>query len=556
MARSLTYAVDQRMQQARRRPAFKVLLYDFRTSGDTLGLVVRDELLATDTGPLDITANVLAVDLEEVAGDFVSSGIPSSSATLRIVDDTPGGQPSRWDPQESADDDSAPARFLRRGNGIRIYEGDADVDPLDWPIIFTGRMVGQAGVDRGRAIDAAGRSLISAVFSDRSADFANQKRTSEEFAQGASYITMGTEVATNLMGLDIEEIEFSGWGSRTTGLAIQFIDQSPLVSLAQLMLPDGFLPRFSSQGKLTQTSADIAKSPARIYGSGETIRHIGKPFSQLDPVNSVEVIGLEAEKTKVAQQRQPLAEVGITTGYFTYDEEVNVYWSADRTQLAENVKLDIQRSVNGGLSILGGGESFDLIPAESTPAFSVGATLRVGTGFAPYIAVFFAVGYVALAWVPDEVVVGLVAGVTIPVGRVAQAIALAAILAIMSKIGRGQYVFLGDPVEFVYKEIRSIAELDGLTSENLNRVTIENHLIQTQANCDNVAKNVLFQQQARGNPRSIVALCDLRVEPNDVIETADGRRYMIERASRTLSRDPNDVQTSWDSFEVTPGLAP
>lgn len=555
MARSLIYALDQRMIVSQRRPAFKVYLYDIRSTDDTIGTIVRGLTLETLTGPLDVTANVLSVDVSEVSGDFVSSGIPSSRITLTLVDDTPGSAVSQWDPQFSAEDEAAPARFVRRGNVIRIREGDAEVDEDDWPWTFTGVLVGQAGVDRGRAADSLGRSLISIAAVGREAEFVNQNRTSEEFIRGASYLTMGQEVAENLMGLDFDEIAFSGWGSQTTGLQMQFVEQSPLVTLAQLMFVDGFLPRFTGAGILSQTQGEVSKAPARIYPTLATIQHIERPFSELDPVNSVEILGIESQKAEVIQQRQPLAQVSVTTGFFTMDEEIFVYWSDDRTQLARNIKLDIQRSVNGGLSALGGGEEWEVILAENQTEISVGAILTLSTGFAPYVIVFLSVVYVVLAAIPD-LIEGFFIGVTTPIGRVIQAAALAAILFLMTKIGRGQYEFLGDPLEFVFKEIRSVAELEGLTSEELNRVTVENHLIQSSSDADATARVVLFRQQARGNPRTITALHDLRLEPDDVFEIPGGQRFIIEKIDRRLARTGDLNLATYSTFEVTAGLVP
>lgn len=556
MARSLAYSLDRRQLHPERRPAWKVYLYDVRSTSDTIRTIVRGLELQTLTGPLDITENVARVEIQERAGDFVGAGIASSSVTLSIIDETPGQLDSVWDPQFSADDDSLPARFLRRDNVIRIKEGDEAVDEDDWPWTFTGFLVGQAGVDRGRAAGESGRSLISVAAVSREAKYVNQSRTSAEFASGAAYLTMGTEVATNVMGLDSDEIDFSGWGSRTTGLLVQFVEQSPLVSIAQVMFPDGYLPRFDGEGKLTQTAGEITKSPARIYTNLATIRHIAKPYSDLNPVNSVEVVGLDKVKTKVVQQRQPLAQVDVTTGFFTNGEEIRAYWSDDRTQLAENVKIDIQKSVNGGLSALGGGETWRLILAENQVDISIGAELILDTGYAPYIIVFLTGVYVALAAIPDGVVTALFGGSTIPYGRIIQAIALAAVLYMMTRIGRGQYEFVGDPVEWVYKEIRAIAELESLSSEELNRVTVENHLIQEQSWADDSARVILFRQQAKGNPRTVTALHDLRLEPDDVFEIPGNRRFLIETISRALVRRAEEVLATYSTFEVTPGLDP
>ena len=556
MARPLVFALDEVMQRPKRRPHWKVYLYDTRSTADTIGSIVRGLTLDSLTGPLDVSDHVAVVDVVENAGDFATSGVPSSKVTISIIDDTPGGSPSRWDPQVSADDETAPARFLRKGNTLRLVEGDLDVDPGDWPFTFTGRLVGQAGVDRGRAVDARGRSMLTMSALSREAPFVNLKRSSDDFARGTTYLTMGDTVAREDMQLDSDEIDLSAWGAQTTGLKMQFVLQSPLVTIAQLMFVDGFMPRFTGEGKLSQTFADVAKAPARFYLNDSTLIHIAKPYVDADPVNHVRVVGIASVKTEVVSPRQPLTqEVGVTTGYFTNKEEIAVYWTSDRTQLAKNVQLSIIKSVNGGLSVLGGGESWDPILAEGASGLLIGARLKLATGFSPYIIVFLTVVYIVLALIPDEVIAAFV-GFTFPIGRLIQAIALAAILYLMTKIGRGQYEFVGEPVEYVYREIVGIAEIDGTLTEDLNELTIENHLVQTQAQADASALLVLFRQQARANPRNVRGLHDLRLEPHDVFEISDGRRFLIEQIQRRLVREAQQVIAQYATIEVTPGLEP
>ena len=259
MARPLTYALDQVMLRPKRTPHWKVYLYDTRSGGDTIGDIVRGTQLDILTGPIEISASVLSVQVTEKGGDYATSGVASSAITLTIVDDTPGAYPSRWDAQFSVDDLDAPARFLRRGNTIRIVEGDLGVDPAEWPYTFTGKLVGQPGVDRSR-VGQTGTSLVTMSAVSREAGFVNKNRTSDHFDRLTSYLVMGQAVAEEDMQLDADEISFASWGGQLTGLKMQFVEQSPLVTIAQLMFPDGFMPRFDGEGKLTQAFADIGSN--------------------------------------------------------------------------------------------------------------------------------------------------------------------------------------------------------------------------------------------------------------------------------------------------------
>lgn len=553
MARSLIADLDIiQTRKDGRRPAFKVEVYDIRSGGDTIGDIVRGLTLAADTGPRDFTDDVVSVSITEQAGDIVESGVAGTSVSLVVAD--PNNQ---FDPFNTIGSPSGLGRWLRRGNVIRIYEGDTRVPEADWPITFTGVLQGQAGTRENRNPDAGARRLtIKAV--DRSSGFLRYKNTSDEFDIGNTYLDAATDIATIDMGLDLDELDFAGFGSYATLQPFSFVDEEPLVSIARLMMVDGFLPKFDGEGKLTQTQPLLIASPDRVYTDDGLFEEIDRPFSEISPTNRVTVIGLDGNLSKASQPRQELLRISLTTGYFNQDEDVTEFWSEDRTLLAENVTAKVEKSVNGGLSALGGDETFTFIPAPNGLEGTIGAVLSIESGFAPWLIVFLTVTYIALSWVPDEVVTvgfGANTGITINVGSAAAAIALAAALFIMSKIGRGVYVYEGEPFEYVLAEIREIAEISGILAADRIEVTIENHLIQTSAQAAALARDVLFEQQARGNPRSIRMLHDLRLEPHDVFRTTSNRLFVVDKVQRTLQRGLPTIATV-DVFESTEGLNP
>lgn len=555
MARSLPAALDLLQIHPQRRPRWKVEIFDVRSSvADTMGRIVRSVddatiVLEAITGPRDFTSDTVSVQISESAGNFVDSGIPTTNVVLTVAD--PNGL---FDYFNLFADPTGDGRWLRRDNVLRISEGDADVPEADWPITFTGFLVGQAGVDRNRT---TGNALITIEAVGRESRFVKSKKTSEVFGTGDTYIGAANTIATTDMGLDSSEVDFSGWGTQTFGHSVtQLVDQEPMISLAQLMLADGFMPKFTGAGILTQIQGLVTASPARIYSNNNIIRSVVQPFSNENPVNQVCVVGLSADMTKISQPKQEVGRVSLTTGYFASDETIKVFWSDDKTQLVDNIDFEIERSINGGLSAFGT-ESFDSIPTPESGEGTIGGAISISTGFAPYLIVILTVAYIASAWIVDEIVtVGFVAGsgVTIPIGRVAQAAILIGALLAMAQIGRAVYRIDGTPFEYVFEEIRACAELEGLLSEDIVAAEIENHLINDQTTADNVARDVLFRQQARGRPRNISMLFDLRVEPDDTIELASGRTYLIDGISRTLVRSTEEVPASLRAFETTAGI--
>jgi hypothetical protein len=345
------------------------------------------------------------------------------------------------------------------------------------------------------------------------------------------------------MGLDADEIDWVNWGAQVNGhLSLQFVELPPLVAIANLMMIDGMMPRFNGEGKLTQTLGLITQNADRVYTNLRQVISIVRPFSESSPPNSVLVIGLDSETTPIAQPAQDLRELHVTTGYFTQDEAIEVFWSEDKRLLANNISLKIIKSANGGLSLLGGGEEFSTLPAPIGTG-TVGATLVISTGFAPYVVIFLTVVYVTLSAIPD-LVASLIIGETISVGRVIQAIALAAILILMTKIGKGHYVLSGEPFENVYLELRGQAELPGLTTETRNQITISNQVLQSQADVDSVARNQLFRQQTLAAARSAEMIPDLALTPDDVFEVPGPKRYQIQVYERSGMRSPAGTFTT------------
>jgi len=550
MPRALTTDLDIiQTSPSGRRPGFKVEIYDVRSSGDTIGDIVRGLTLEALTGPRDFTADTISVSIEEKAGDFVESGISGSSVSLSIID--PNDQ---FDPFNVIANPTGNGRWLRRGNVVRIYEGDERVPKADWPITFTGVLQGQAGNLFSRDPNASPKIVVMQAV-DRSAGFLRYPKNSDSFAIGATYLSMATAIATNDMGLDADEISFTGWGAQVTGQPFQMVEDPPLFHIAQLMMPSGFLPIFTGEGKLTQTQPLLIASPDRAYTDDGLFIAINRPFNQISPANRVVVVGLEKFLSKAVQPRQQLVEASLTTGYFTQGETLEVYWSEDRTLLAENIAGKVDKSINGGLSVLGGSEDFQDIGSPGGQEGTIGSRLEIESGFAPWLLVFLLVTYLVLSWIPDEVVTALVAGFTINVGSAAAAAALAAALLVMTKIGRGVYRWFGDPFEYVLKEIREIAERDDILTADRIQVLIENHAINSVTDARNLARDVLFEQHARAQPRQITMIHDLKLVPHDVFERPGNRFYLVEKISRTLQRG-QPVIAQVDTFETTSGLDP
>jgi hypothetical protein len=215
---------------------------------------------------------------------------------------------------------------------------------------------------------------------------------------------------------------------------------------------------------------------------------------------------------------------------------------------------DVVLSVNGGLNKLGNEEDFTFIAAPPDGEGTTAVVIEISTGFFGGLLIYIAIIYLIYAVIPDTVI-SLFGGITISVGRLIQAICMILMMLIMTKVGRGKYAFYGEPFEYVFKEIRAVAKVEGTLSADINEVEIQNHFIQTQSDADDAARDVLFRQQIRANPRSVTMLHDLRLVPDDIFERESGRQYLIGEIGRTLTRNPTSgVSADVTAYEVTEGL--
>ncbi len=545
------FALDRlQVASSGRRPGYIVRVYDVRSTIDTIGTIVREIPLQVLTGPRDFSAEATEVDLTEVAGDFINLGVQSALMEFTIVD-----KYDRFNPVKLLGDPTGDGRWLRAGNVVRLLVGDDSVDTADWPVIFTGTLLGVPGISNARS---SGRRQIKLSAAGREAAFVNLETTTPDFGINTTHLTMAQDVAEIVMGLDADEIDFFAFGANTTAhISTQLALQSPMAHLAQILMIDGFMPIFDGEGKLTQTLANIAGLPDRTYDNLDTVIDLGYPSSNEAVTEFVQVEGLDSTMHEMKQPIQDLAEVQITTGYFAQNEEFDVFFSDDRTAIAEDLQFKVLRSVNGALNF-GGSESFSAIPAPDGLGGFLGVEITVSTGFAGALLINIVVGYVAAAWVPDTVLAAFV-GETLPVGRAFQAIILVAILLIMTQIGRLHVLIRGAPTENVFPVITGEALLTPAISEQPQPVVVVNHLINTQALADTLAQEFLFRQIVRSLPRNLTMLDDIVVIPNDIMELPDAelgpRRFLANTIARRYRRGELP-QMVVSGFETTAGLLP
>lgn len=564
MARALSAALDACMVSPVRQPAYRIDVYDLRSTAAELvptrigtvvlslqGLAEVPEIV----GPRSFGPDVASATLTETAGDFLEGGPTATLLELTVVDPSGALDPVTNPPTVA--DPEADGRWLRAGNVVVVREGDTRVSEDVWAITFCGRIQGQAGASGGRT---EGTALLSVRAASREADYLRQLSTSREYVQTTPFTTIAQDIAETDMHLDQDEVVLPAFSVRTTAFAsTQFAEESPLASLAKLMFPDAFMPRFRGDGRLTATSYSITKGATRTYSSSEPILSMTRPLQDKPGTNEVLLIGLDPAMSKVLQGRQTLATAQITTGFFSRKAKIPVAWSEDGRQQAQDVRMEVESSVADGVFNFGG-ESF----AAGTPDADGGVTrgeIRVDGGLEASMAL---ATLLAGAWIfshakPDGVVAfgtGTVTGFTKSIGRLIEGAIGQTLFGILGKVGRGQYRITGRPYEWVFQEIPRMARIEGVSEEERSQVKIENHLVNTAADCVAVAQRSLLRLRAQQKLRTLVMLHDLALEPFDLFATGSGsarRVYAITGIRRELSRAGNGT-AQVEAFEVTAGV--
>ena len=540
MARNLSPKLNDAMINGHiRRPSQIIYIYDVRS--DEVNLAINDVVLGTIDPALgrDFTADVVRITVDEEAGDYIDNGIAASSIGLVV-------EGSQFDPLGS----DALNVWLRAGNVVRIWEGDlAEPDTAVWPMTFTGVISGQPGFSESRP---NARSQLTVVALGREARALKYVNTSSNFTVNTSQFDMAEDIATNDMGLSLDELDWPTWGLGTTAhLSTQFIDEEPIVSIARLMFPEGFMPRFNGEGKLSLTNGQITKAPARVYLDDSVIRDIVRPPAILEGINKVVINGLSDQLSDVVGNFSKLATASATLGYFTQYLAIAIQFSDDGTAQARNTGLRIIKDINGLIAF--GGQRYIETPQRLESSDSTGGNIYVNTGFHPAVLFLMQVVKIATAAIPDAVI-GFIGGSTISIGRLIEAATDTLINMITSGIGHGSWEIWGNPIEWVYAEIESTAQVKNLRSEDTRPITIENHLINSEVDGEVAAIRVLRRERAKLNQRTIQGIHDLALEPDDVFETANGKRYMISSISRTLERGGGGGQATYQCFEVTTGV--
>ena len=510
-------AMNAAIEELVHRPVFKVLSYDIScATGESWGEIISQTAVQT---PLDLTPWVQSVDWSYDKVDVI------------LIDDTFLFHP----------DTGANRAMIGQGRGIRVIEGFTDVAEAEWEPIFTGIIQGAYGWNFVRGTTSQVR--ISAMSRESNQAWKRRTITSKEYTVGTDWYSMFENVAVDVMSLTQDELAADGpWGLPFDKTTNQIVNIPPWEALTQLA--QGNLSRiwFNGKGQLATYKFSLSHLTQTMEDSKRLSNYM-QPSGTNEAINKVVVTYLDNELTKVVGPQQSLGTANITTGFFDLETKLDVFYSDDKKQRAENVSLNVQQSINqNDLGISVGSERLDIDDEFG------GKLIVTVDAFVSALAVSGLAGIITASFLGDEVV-GVGAGTTIPTGRITEGLAIVQVLVAMMILGTGVYEIVGNPFDWVYLEKQAVALLNNIKFWEEKQLDIRNEFISTAEVAHQLAVTELLYHQSSTRPRTITVANDLRIEKGDIIQLPSGVRFFVLTARKRLERGVSPTM-SLNGFRV------
>lgn len=498
---AVSIEMDAAIESVVQRPAFKVLSYDISTAtGETWGAIIDGTASQT---PVDLTTAV-----EQIAWSYNRVSLSLADETLRFHPDT--GDLSF---------------AICSGRGIRVFEGDVTVPSEQWPAIFSGLIQGPYGwsIKRGPVPEVR----VQVFSRDTNQAWNRRQITSKEFTIGTDWSSMFLNVAQDVMLLEDTEVAVAHpWNLFFDKTSNQIVNISPWEALTKLAQGNFNRIWFNGKGQLASYPFTLDRVD-KVLTNNELINTYSQPAGSSEVINKVAVTYIDNVLTKVSGARTSLGTANITAGFFDFETKLDVFYSDDKKQRADNVELVVKQSINqNDLGISIGTEKLTIDD-------EFGGKLAITVDhWVSALAVDGIAGIIASATIPDTVLLLE----TIPVGRIVEAAGIVSVLVAMMILGTGVYEIVGTPFDMAFLEKKAIALADNINFWEEKELEIRNEFISTEDHAHQLALNELLFQQSLGSPRELIIQNDPRIERGDILQLPTGAKFFVQAASKTLIR--------------------
>lgn len=496
-------AIDTDVQ----RPKYKLLSYDIsQATGETWGAIISGSASQT---PVNLTEYV-----DQIQWSYDRLTITLADSDLRF-------HPDNGDLRCA----------IAQGRGIRLLEGAQNVPENEWVAIFSGPIQGPYGWSIARG--GVPTAQINVFTRDTDQAWNRRSITSKEYTVGADWGNMFFNIAQDIMGLTDAEMAVSPvWNVLFDKNSNQIVNISPWESLSQLAQGNFNRIWFNGNGQLASYPITLDRVD-RVLTDNRKINNYTQPGTNNETINKVVVTYVDNVLTKVSGARQSLGTANLTAGFFDFETKLDVFYSEDKKQRAENVSLVVKQSINqNDLGISIGSERLEIDN-------EFGGQLIITVDFwVSALATAGILGILSSALIPDEVITDPVSGVgtTIPQGREVEAASIVAVLLAMMILGTGVYEIVGNPYDYAFLEKQAIAMLDDLPFWEEKQKDIRNDFISTEQHAHQLALNELLFEQSLGKPRTLIVQNDPRIEKGDILQLPTGAKFFVLDANKTITR--------------------
>lgn len=484
---------------------------------------VQDLVLRRAKSPsYDLTPWIESIDFEE-SSVFETSDDPVASKLQITLTRKTDAQPIPID-----------ERTLLDGAPVRLYQGDARIDPEDWPCIFTGVIRGNPSVTRIERKDSGGIQTMTIAAYDRAEQFLNRIVIGRSYDTGTDVGKASVETAIEYLGLDRREIGIGEQGFALSHEKNHLVDIEALNGIYELLFPVLKKPRFDSNGILIAADMDLNKPPARVYSTWKLVETLKRSERLQSANNAVKVLGLSNVMTQVCKQNQRLAVVTLTSGWFEMDIKHWVWFSTDKTVKAKDTYMHTKHE----MGISGTDSWHPILEADGFTTFR--GYIAISTGFYPalnaLITWIWAGSAIAFRVDPGAWEMGLI-----------EIACMITILGILQRIGRGEYEIYGIPFENVYQQLSAFAWLLGTSQDDWRETEKRNDLLYTLDLCEAHAKELLRRELAKGHTYTIRMIDDPFLETDDIIQFGTEKYYItnIKKRFERPQREAIMEITAW-----------
>jgi hypothetical protein len=533
-----------RSKQAR-VPGWAVLIWN--PNRTTIGQVVLDE---AQSPAYDISQYVMAINyVENVA--FESGDDPQSTRVAFQVKYDINAQPIKITEATLVD-----------GTPLRIYQGDRRIPFVDWIPLFTGVIRGNPEVREEGRQPGQEVQTMQIVAVSREESYQNTKVTGFSYEQNEDIGQAVVETATFFMGLDAREV-LVGFQDYPIGHPnSQLVDIEIMKGLHQILFTVGKKPKFNNDGFLVAADTDLAKPPARVHTDKDLVVEITRIQNLTAINNSVRLLGLSNQITEVVEPEQRLASGRLVSGFWESSVKKKIDFSEKKTssgggRRAKNTRMEGKPTSLGdrfdeeaswnptieedGITVFGGEVIFDTgyTPDIRTGLLITWGVLAIGDVIAGYTTTQTGLSAAAAASTFDAAAPGLATASTGQgvggLAEFAQAAVLVGLLLTFTELGNLDFEIFGEPFQYVYQQLASTAQVNGLLSADVREIQFRNDWLYDLSTMIARTKELLTREIVKGWQYNIRLMDDPLLEVDDIIQIVD-RKYYITRIQKQFSR--------------------